>query len=277
MILNKQYNFLYLKQRRTSSTSLEIVLSKFCSDDDIITKVNRVNANRFIESEGRASQNFLDPDQPYFYGLNLKHNLSHCFHHNARQLIKLLPFSRALFEYKDPPQLRSWMFKTENTKFYGHMPVVLLRQRIGDERFDTAFKFTVVRNPFDQILSWYYWIQATGGANFQMDFQTFVRKKSLEFFESNKEVFVENNKSMADEILHYESLNEELPRISERLGLPQNIGEVYAKITTNSYARTTGGYDLIDKQSQEIIINHAKYSLKNCCKNCGYSKELPKP
>ena len=153
------------------------------------------------------------------------------------------------------------------------MPVVLLRQQIGDERFDDAFKFTVVRNPFDQILSWYYWIQATGGANFQMDFQTFVRKKSLEFFESNKEVFVENNKSMADEILHYESLNEELPRISERLGLPQNIGEVYAKITTNSYARTTGGYDLIDKQSQEIIINHAKYFFENC----GYSKELPKP
>ena len=63
-----------------------------------------------------------------------------------------------------------------------------------------------------------------------MDFQTFVRKKSLEFFESNKVVFVEDNKSMVDEILHYESLNEELARVSERLCLPQNLGEIYSGI-----------------------------------------------
>ena len=271
MILNNKYNFLYLKQRRTSSTSLEIALSRFCSTDDIITKINRINSGTLVDSEGPSSQNYLDPDQPYFYGLYVKHNLNHCLHHNVKQLIKLLPFSRMLFEYKDPPRLQKWMFKKENQKYFGHMPVVLVRQRIGDERFNDAFKFTVVRNPFDQILSWYYWISATGGKNLQMDFQTFVRKKSLEFFKSNKVVFVEDNKSMVDEILHYESLNQELPRISKRLGLSQNLGEIYSKIKTNSFARTTRGYELIDKQSQEVIINNAEYFFKNC----GYSKDVP--
>ena len=272
MILNNQYNFLFLKQRRTASTSLEILLSKFCSTDDIITKINRVNAGRRAGSLGPSSQNYLDPDEPYFHGLHLKHNLNHCVYHNVKQLIKLLPFSRMLFGYKDPSQLNRWMFKKENQKYFGHMPVALVRQRIGDEKFYDAFKFTVVRNPFDQILSWYYWISATGGKDLQMDFQKFVQKKSLEFFESNKEVFVEDNKSMVDEILHYESLNEELPRISERLGLPQkNLGEIYSKVKTNSFTRATRGYELIDKQSQEIIINSAEYFFKNC----GYSRDLP--
>ena len=273
MILNNQYNFLYFKQRRTSSTSLEIALSRFCSTDDIITKVNRVNRGVLGDSEGPSSQNYLDPDQPYLHGLYLKNNLNHCLYHNVKQLTKLLPFSRMLFGYKDPPELKKWMFKEENQKYTGHMSVALVRQRIGDERFDDAFKFTVVRNPFDQILSWYYWISATGGKNLQMDFQTFVRIKSLEFFESNKEVFVEDNKLMVDEILHYESLNEELPRIGERLCLPQNLGEIHSGIKTNSFTRTTRGYELIDKQSQEIIINSAEFFFENC----GYSKDVPNP
>ena len=43
MILNNQYNFIFLKQRRTSSTTLEIVLSAICFADDIISGNNSVN------------------------------------------------------------------------------------------------------------------------------------------------------------------------------------------------------------------------------------------
>lgn len=39
MIVNHEYRFIFLKTYKTAGTSLEIALSKHCSDDDIVTRI----------------------------------------------------------------------------------------------------------------------------------------------------------------------------------------------------------------------------------------------
>ena len=40
MIISHKYKFIFLKTTKTAGTSVEISLSRFCGDDDIITPID---------------------------------------------------------------------------------------------------------------------------------------------------------------------------------------------------------------------------------------------
>ena len=40
--------------------------------------------------------------------------------------------------------------------FWNHMPAELIRNRIGEDIWNEYFKFTVIRNPFDKLVSGFY-------------------------------------------------------------------------------------------------------------------------
>ena len=59
MILSHEHRFIFLKTRKTAGTSIEIALSKFCGDKDIITRIT--NQDEILRSQlgFRGPQNFL--------------------------------------------------------------------------------------------------------------------------------------------------------------------------------------------------------------------------
>ena len=119
MILNNQYNFIFLKQRRTSSTTLEILLSAICSADDIISGNNSANEVLREKFGGKPPQNNLDPTKPYDYGLYLDTNIKGCIWHNMKQLAKFAPLSQRLFGYSERPSFNGFEFKKENQRYFG--------------------------------------------------------------------------------------------------------------------------------------------------------------
>ncbi len=145
---------MFLEQRRTASTSLEAILPRICFGRDIVTKFNRVNEETRNASGSSTSRNHLDPLRSFSYGLPLGDNLQNCLFHNAKELIKCIPFSESLFNFKDPPQLRRWTLRKENQIFLSLIPVSSVIGLLLPALFGSLFKFTIVRNPFDQILSW---------------------------------------------------------------------------------------------------------------------------
>jgi hypothetical protein len=44
-------------------------------------------------------------------------------------------------------------------QWYNHMPAVEIRNKIGSSIWDSYFKFTVVRNPFDKLISSFYMLE----------------------------------------------------------------------------------------------------------------------
>ena len=58
MILNHKYNFIFIKSFKTAGTSLEIALSKFCDNKDVVTPIVK-------EDEKLRSELNFTPPQNY--------------------------------------------------------------------------------------------------------------------------------------------------------------------------------------------------------------------
>ena len=61
MIISHKYKFIFLKTKKTAGTSIEISLSRFCGDDDIIIPIN-LQDEAIRKLLGKKPQNYLDFD-----------------------------------------------------------------------------------------------------------------------------------------------------------------------------------------------------------------------
>ncbi len=59
MILSHKHRFIFLKTRKTAGTSIEIALSKFCDNNDIITRITEQDEVLRSKLGFRGPQNFL--------------------------------------------------------------------------------------------------------------------------------------------------------------------------------------------------------------------------
>ncbi|WP_293150922.1 hypothetical protein [Okeania sp. SIO2C9] len=61
MIISYRYKFIFLKTKKTAGTSVEISLSRFCGDDDVITPIS-LEDEAIRKLLGKRQQNYLDFD-----------------------------------------------------------------------------------------------------------------------------------------------------------------------------------------------------------------------
>ena len=125
MIISHKYRFIFLKTSKTAGTSVEIALSRFCGPDDVITPVSPEDEEKRRLAGGLPPQNYT--------GSPLQHT--------PMQWWKKLSRGK-------PPM-----------RFYNHIPARKIRRRVGSEVWDQYYKFCIVRNPWDRVISQYYWRQ----------------------------------------------------------------------------------------------------------------------
>jgi hypothetical protein len=122
VIISHKYKFIFLKTRKTAGTSIEIALSRFCGDKDIITPISPEDENTRKGLGYRGPQNCNVP----FGGYSL------------RDWVRLITRRR-------------------RRRYYNHISAGILRELIDREIWDSYFKFCFERNPWDKALSLYYW------------------------------------------------------------------------------------------------------------------------
>jgi hypothetical protein len=192
MIISHKYKFIFLKTRKTAGTSIEIALSRFCGEKDVITPISRPDERLRAELCYRGPQNFRVLESK-----------------NAR---------------KDGRPIVS----RKKIGYYNHIPAKRVRSILGTETWDEYFKFCFERNPWDRVISMYSW--RTRKLQSRPTLLEFLRSEDEKEIPegnnikiSNFDIYSIDGDIVVDHVGLYENLNSELERIAMLLNLPEEI------------------------------------------------------
>lgn len=133
MLVSHKRKFIFLKTVKTAGTSVEIFFEEFCVEEPIFYEIGREKTNSMVSNIGIVG---------------------------ARRGRKLrIGKIFGGFHTKFPGRRLGIgkLFGGVHTKFHHHKPAESLRRALGREIWDDYFKFTIVRNPFDQLVSKFWW------------------------------------------------------------------------------------------------------------------------
>jgi hypothetical protein len=225
MIVSHARKFIFLKTRKTAGTSLEIALSKYCGPEDILTPIDFDEESR-REHAGRGAQNYA----------------KRLAQHSPAELLRFLRDRERAVAYRE------------------HMMGVEARKRLGARIWDEYFKFTIVRDPFDRMLSRFFWSMKARPAHREVwqieTLDQFLRYRA-EYVNENWLIYTRGDALMVDDVVRYENLEEDLGRVSAHIGLDHNLHEDMRQIRAKGDFRPgkQGGRDrhVIDASAARII------------------------
>ena len=188
MIYSRSRNFIFLKTRKTAGTSVELALRPVCDKADIITAI--------LPKEER--QLATHAPQNHYYVRRREH----------------WRMSRRLW----------WTLGCRHPKYapfeaiHSHCRAAEVRTHIGADAFDKAFRFTIERNPWDRQVSLYYWRNRTPEG--RPSFDAWLRDESNSKVLDNWQIYTIEDAVVADRVLRFENLAEDLKKLSSDLDLP---------------------------------------------------------
>lgn len=213
MIISHKHKFIFIKTKKTAGTSMEIALSKICGDDDIITSIGPVDEKVRRAYAQRSAQN-----------------------------------DRIPFDKLDRVEVLDNLCKGKIPRFKNHMPCRTIKKLVSREIWDTYYKFTIERNPFDKIVSLYYW---KGGDKEFNSIYEFLIGGGLSRFESY-DMYAINGIVAVDKVYKYENIPTICNDISKKLKLREPLS--LPKYKAKSHTRKIRDYKMVlDKESIELI------------------------
>lgn len=196
MILSHRHRFLFLKTSKTAGTSLEIGLSKFCGPRDVITPNAPEDEALRRRLGGRRPQNFRRPWS----------------------------------DLSAQEWWRTLITRGRPRRYYHHIPASQVRPLVGEEVWKTYFKFCFERNPFDRVISQYYWrhqeeARPSFSEYLRSDLPDFLRERGMGIYTIDGEVVV-------DKVYRFEEIDDALRELETLLRLPSRIELPRAKSRT---------------------------------------------
>jgi hypothetical protein len=203
VIICHKYKFIFLKTNKTAGTSIEIALSKFCDSDDIITP---------ISPDDEAMRSSLGHRGP-------QHHLSSPWEYNPRDL--------ALLALKGKKKLR----------YYNHISAAEVSKKIGPEIWDSYYKFCFERNPWDRVVSLYFWKHSSEPRPSLSEFLAAKPPRILK--QRGIDLYTINGRIAVDRVCRFESLTDDLEAVRLHLGIPEKLDLPRAK---SHFRKVKGNY-----------------------------------
>ena len=185
MIVSHRHKFIFLKTRKTAGTSVEVALSRFCGDRDILAPIAREDEEIRRYLGYRGPQNFHIP----------------------------------LLKYK-PANWAGLVLERRRPKYRNHMRAARVRSLVGEKVWNSYYKFCFERNPWDKAISLYYW--RTKHQKPRPTLLEFLQSVSTSAL-SNLHIYSIDGEVAVDYVGLYEDLDFELEKLAARLKLPGRI------------------------------------------------------
>lgn len=228
MIYIKNPNLLFLKSRKTAGTSFEIALSKFAKKGDIITPISK-------EDEiTRADLGFLGPQNYLMSG-------------GSYTILSLF-------------NLIKWPSNKKKRKFYNHIPADIAKHRLGEEAWNDCYKVSIVRNPFDRAVSYYFWVKKPKKWTVD-DFEEFCFANQAGLFQNNEQYLIDGEE-IIDFYIRYESILKDINALEKKFSELKGIADLFKSI------RAKGGHRPSNASASEIFskATGAKRLITELCR-----------
>ena len=155
-----------------------------------------------------------------------------------------------------------------NTGMEEHMSASEIKNKVKSDIFEKYFKFVVVRNPFDQILSAFYWHNESKKNEKKfvflkkkpLRFDEFFERKAKHIFQDEIDRYTENGKVLIDKFIRYENLKKDLSELSDLINLPENLYDVFKNIKAKSNIKPTK--EKLVKLNKNHVLKICKYADK---------------
>lgn len=111
---------------------------------------------------------------------------------------------------------------------------------LPEEVWNSFFKFTIVRNPFDRVVSSYFWNKKIGRFDPNWSMRDYLQnEQKLPDVDVNGSwpIYTRNDEPVADEYVCYENMEDALNRISERIGFEESIWSIMKDMRSKASSR----------------------------------------
>lgn len=189
MILSHDWRFIFLKTRKTAGTSVEIALSRICGPLDVLTPISPVDQALRFQDSGALPRNYLLGGTP-------------------------APPERAGMQQHFAQQLNSYQ---PSARLFNHITAAQVRPLVGARIWQTYFRFTIERDPFQRLESQYFWRM-----QFQdqpVEFSRWLRS-GVPRDTRNAAVYFDGDTLGVDFVADHARLSEDIALLAETMGWP---------------------------------------------------------
>ncbi|WP_028726003.1 sulfotransferase family 2 domain-containing protein [Paracoccus zeaxanthinifaciens] len=160
--------------------------------------------------------------------------------------------------------------------FHAHMDATAIRNQVGFYTFRTFTKVVPIRNPFDKVVSWFFWRMPNETKeslkNRPFDETRFLFLNWLKMrpiLPTNRQFYKVDGKDFHAYLIRYESLADDFAKLGEKLGLDLRWPDAP---TYKKRAKTEGitTADYFDAAALKIVRDQFDYDFKRF----GYSKDI---
>jgi hypothetical protein len=111
--------------------------------------------------------------------------------------------------------------RKDTDKWYSHMPATEVKKLLGPHTWRLYFKFTVVRNPWDKVVSMYH---HRFGPTPQITFTDYVKKYITHSIDWN--IYTIKKEPRCNFYIRFENLEEDIERVCKILRVPFNKNRI---------------------------------------------------
>ncbi len=208
MILSKKRRFLFLKTKKTASTSVEIALSHDCGAEDIVTPLTPEDEIKRYLHTGTTAQNFSrDPE--------------------LEAHVRKLVVGQELYRLE-----QLWPKLRESSLFYNHIPYDEIINYIAPQQLDLYRIITVERCPQERILSFIrYRLRGHPVKLTRLKQSLLILLLAPRRSFQNIQIYSSEGKIVITDLIQFAQLQHDVDRLMTELKIPLGIPLIRTKDT----------------------------------------------
>ena len=158
-------------------------------------------------------------------------------------------------------------------KWWNHMSAASVKAQLPSVQWDNYFKFCAVRNPWEKVISGFYWEKYSSNkpildlASERLEFAAWITARMASITDFC--LYTIDDKFCLDDVIRYESLHEDMARICAKIGVPWKP-ELLPEFKIGSRPENMQASDLYTDDTIQLVaklysneIETFKYTLHN--------------